>query len=61
MEVYSDRFPLLSVRKQIAKAIIGIRMMCYKIIMAPLFDNISIFVILVNSFIMIIDDGNSEN
>lgn len=62
LDVYTDRFPLLILRKSILRVIILVQMTCYFIIQTKSFDNISIAVILANSFTMILDDtGTNDN
>jgi hypothetical protein len=56
LEVYTDRFPLLRLRKQIRKVLILIHMVANAIINTKIFENASITVILVNSLFMIFDD-----
>jgi hypothetical protein len=60
LEVYTDRFPLLKLRKQIRKVLILINMVAYAIINTKLFENISITVIMINSIVMIFDDPTEE-
>ena len=55
-EVYTDRFPLLSIRNRINKVLILIQMVASAIITSPIFENISISVIILNSIIMMMDD-----
>ena len=55
-EVYTDRFPLLSLRNRVNKVLILIQMIASAIITSPIFENISITVIVLNSFIMMLDD-----
>ena len=62
LDVYTDRFPLLILRKSILRGIILVQMTCNYIINTKAFDNISILVILANSFTMILDDsGTNDN
>jgi hypothetical protein len=62
LDVYTDRFPLLILRKSILRFIILIQLTCLFIIQTKAFDNISIVVILANSFTMILDDtGTNDN
>jgi hypothetical protein len=62
LDVYTDRFPMLILRKSILRVIILIQMTCSFIIATKAFDNISILVILANSFTMIVDDsGTNDN
>ena len=56
LESYTDRFPLLSVRKAIKKVIIIIHMIAKAIITTKTFENLSIITILLNSVIMTFDD-----
>jgi hypothetical protein len=49
LEVYTDRFPLLKLRKQLRKVVILIHMVANAIIKTKLFENASITVILLNS------------
>jgi len=60
LEVYTDRFPLLDLRKAVKKVFILINMVAYRVISTKLFENISIMVILVNSLVMMMDDPTSD-
>jgi len=60
LEVYTDRFPLLRLRKQIRKILILINMIASAIITTKTFENASITVILVNSLTMIFDDPTAD-
>ena len=55
-EVYTDRFPLLALRNRVNKVLILIQMVASAIITSPIFDNISISVIILNSVIMMLND-----
>ena len=52
LEVYTDRFPLLHLRKQFRRVCILIHLVCREIISTPLFNNVCITVILANSVTM---------
>jgi len=56
LEVYTDRFPLLRLRKKVRKLFILINMVAAAVISTKLFENASISVILANSLVMIFDD-----
>ena len=58
-EVYTDRYPLLSLRNRISKLMIIQQMACKGIIETDAFENISIAVILCNSIVMIFDDSKT--
>lgn len=60
LEVYTDRFPLLELRKSIHKFFILMHLVAFEIISSKLFDNVSIGVILVNSAVMMVDDPTQE-
>lgn len=55
-EAYEDKWPLLSARKGIWKILIYINLIADKIISTKTFENISIFVILMNSLVMMTED-----
>lgn len=62
LEVYSDRFPFLKLRKSIMKAQLIIKTICYLIIKNKIFDNICLLIIIANSVTMIYDDtATSDN
>jgi hypothetical protein len=61
LEVSTDRFPLLKMRKSIRKFFILTNMMANAVITTSLFENLSIFVILVNSGVMMVDDPNKTD
>lgn len=61
LEVDTDRFPLLQCRKAIRKVLILLQMVCLKIISTKTFENISIFVIVANSAVMVVDDPAAEH
>ena len=55
-ESYDDKWPLLKARKAIWKILIYINLIALKIISTKVFENISIFVILMNSLVMMTED-----
>ena len=61
LNVYTDRFPLLSVRKAILRVVTLIQMTSFMIISSKIFDNISILVILANSIVMVLDDSSTND
>lgn len=61
LEVYTDRFPLLKLRKTIRRFFILVHMLAKAIISTKVFDNISIMVIIANSVLMTFDDPTGEN
>ena len=61
LNAYTDRFPLLAVRKYILRIITLIQMTSLIIISSKIFDNISIFVILANSIVMVLDDSSTND
>lgn len=61
LEVDTDWFPLLQCRKAIRKVLILLQMVCLKIISTKTFENISIFVIVANSAVMVVDDPAAEH
>lgn len=60
-EAYVDKWPLLGVRKGIWKVLIYINLIAHKIISTKAFENISIFVILMNSLVMMMEDPADQN
>ena len=60
-EAYEDKWPLLGARKGIWKVLIYINLIAYKIISTKAFENISIFVILMNSLVMMMEDPADQN
>lgn len=61
LEVMTDRFPLLEVRKAISKFQILVKMVCKFIIETSMFDNATTGVILVNSAAMMFDNPANKN
>jgi len=61
LEVYTDRFPLLKLRKSLLKVYHLIKMTCFMIINNKIFDNICLLVIIANSVTMIFDDSASSD
>ena len=59
LDVYTDRFPMLNLRKSIKRGYLNLKMICFIIISTQLFENISLSVIVVNSAVMIFDDSNT--
>lgn len=60
-EAYEDKWPLLGVRKGVWKVLIYINLIAHKIISTKAFENISIFVILMNSLVMMMEDPADQN
>lgn len=61
LDVYTDRFPMLNLRKSLSRAFLNLKMMCYLIISTKLFENISLTIIIVNSLVMVFDDTATED
>jgi hypothetical protein len=61
LNVYTDRFPLLSLRKAFLRVVTLIQMTSFMIISSKIFDNISILVILANSVVMVLDDSSTND
>ena len=57
LDVYTDRFPLLNLRKAIHRGYLGVNLACNMIISNKLFENISLSIIIVNSMVMVVDDS----
>ena len=57
LDVYTDRFPMLNLRKAVNRGYLGVKMACYMIISTKLFDNISLSIIIFNSFVMVFDNS----
>lgn len=57
LDVYTDRFPMLNLRKAVNRGYLGVKMACYMIISTKLFDNISLSIIVFNSFVMVFDNS----
>lgn len=55
-EAYEDKWPLLQCRKSVWKVLIYINLIANNIISTKAFENISIFVILMNSLVMMTED-----
>jgi hypothetical protein len=55
-EAYDDKWPLLVPRKAVWKFLIYVNLIAHKIISTKIFDDISIFVILMNSLVMMTED-----
>ena len=60
LEVYTDRFPMLHLRKQLSKIKIMIHLVSLAIIETKTFENISISVIILNSIVMVFN-GSGDN
>ena len=60
LEVYTDRFPLLELRKSINKVLILIHMIAFEIQSSKIFENSTIFIILVNCFFMMAADPTQD-
>ena len=61
LEVMTDRFPLLELRKAIMKFVIFVNMLCKYIIETVFFDNFTTAVILVNSVMMMWNNPTDTN
>jgi len=61
LEVMTDRFPLLKLRKSIHKFLILLNMVSAEIIQTSFFENGTTLVILVNSVVMMIDNPAEKN
>lgn len=61
LDVYTDRFPMLGVRKSFTKGYLNVKQLCFLIINTKLFDNISLLVIIANSVVMIFDDSTTND
>jgi hypothetical protein len=61
LNVYTDRFPMLGLRKSILRIICLIKLTAFTIISSKMFDTISIMVILINSVVMVFDDSSSND
>lgn len=61
LEVMTDRFPLLELRKAISKSQILLQMTCKWIISTSVFDNFTTLVILVNSVVMMQDNPANKS
>lgn len=60
LEVYHDRYPFLGLRRTIKIFFIRSHLLAAYIINSPMFDNISVFVIVVNSVVMAMEDPYQE-
>lgn len=60
LEVYTDRFPLLELRKSLNKIRILIHMVCWQIQDSSIFNFLTMMVIGVNSFTMMIQDPTDD-
>jgi hypothetical protein len=56
LDVYTDRYPLLGIRKSIMRFIILFQIIAYNIITSSIFGNFTLIVIIANSLIMMMDD-----
>jgi hypothetical protein len=56
LDVYTDRYPLLGIRKQIMRFIILLQIICYNIITSSIFGNFTLLVIIANSLFMMSDN-----
>jgi hypothetical protein len=56
LDVYTDRYPLLGIRKSIMRFIILFQIIAYNIITSSIFGNFTLMVIIANSLIMMMDD-----
>ena len=56
LEVYHDRYPFLGIRRTVRSFIIRCHLVAAYIISSPIFDNISVSVIVVNSVLMAMED-----
>jgi hypothetical protein len=57
LDVYTDRFPMLNLRKTLKRGYLNVKMVCYMIITTSLFENISLTIIIINSMVMVFDDS----
>jgi len=60
LDVYTDRFPMLEVRKSINRLFIILHLIAFEIQNSKIFENISICVILANSAVMMVDDPTQD-
>jgi hypothetical protein len=56
LDVYTDRYPLLGIRKSIMRFIILFQIIAYNIITSSIFGNFKLIFIIANSLIMMMDD-----
>lgn len=62
LNFYTDRFPLLVLRKAMLRVMTFIQMTCLAIISSKIFEKATITVILANSIVMVLDDsGVNDN
>jgi hypothetical protein len=61
LDVYTDRFPMLGMRKSIKRFLLNIKLVCSIIIGTKLFENISLSVIIFNSLVMVVDDSATND
>jgi hypothetical protein len=61
LNIYTDRWPLLGLRKTILRFMTLTQMTAFVIISSKIFDNISILVILANSIVMVLDDSSTND
>lgn len=61
LNVFTDRFPLLALRKSLLRVMILIKMTAFAIQASKTFENISILVILANSVVMVLDDSSTND
>jgi hypothetical protein len=57
LDLYSDRFPFLKLRKSVKKVLLLVKMACSIVINTKLFDNICLLIIIANSLTMVFDDS----
>jgi len=61
LDVYTDRFPMLGLRKAILRFLLNVKLVCSMIISTKLFENISLLVIIFNSLVMVVDDSATND
>ena len=58
--MYTDRYPCLGLRRSVRKFFIWCHLISASVINSPAFDNISVFVIIVNSVVMAIEEPGQD-
>lgn len=61
LDVYTDRFPMLGLRKAILRFLLNVKLVCSMIISTKLFENVSLLVIIFNSLVMVVDDSATND
>jgi hypothetical protein len=59
MEVYEDKWPCLRIRIWMKKKQITANMFCQKIIKSPIFEGLSLTIIILNSVVLAMEDPTS--